>query len=331
MTVITGTSDVNVNVQGYLDRAMLMRATPALLHQRWVQIRPVPKNSGTKITFRRVGSLAVAGKLTEGTPPTGKKLQVSDIYATLFQTGDFIRYTDWLSMTSPSSELVEMAEVLGEQAGLTLDTFARDEWHTGTMVRYANDVAGRTSIDKTIQLNDAKAVVRILEGLNCKKVRKKVVATDKVATQPVRPSYIGITHTDCRQDWENLAGFIPVENYASQADVEEEEIGTFKGIRVMATTNAKVHLAGGAAVGVTGLVAADATNVDVYNTLVFGADAFGSIPLQKKTIKNIVKELGRTGFDPLDQVGTSGWKAAITNKILNDNFVIRIEHGATDL
>ena len=84
--------------------------------------------------------------------------------------------------------------------------------------------------------------------------------------------------------------------------------------------------------GVTGLVAADDTTIDVYSTLVFGANAYGMIPLQKGNIKNIVKKMGSAGTeDPLDQRATSGWKMAKTCKILNDDLMLRIEHGATDL
>ena len=42
---------------------------------------------------------------------------------------------------------------------------------------------------------------------------------------------------------------------------------------------------------------------------------------------NIVKPLGSAGSsDPLDQRETSGWKASLTAVILNDAFMVRIEH-----
>jgi len=53
---------------------------------------------------------------------------------------------------------------------------------------------------------------------------------------------------------------------------------------------------------------------------------------KKEAPKNIVKKMGSAGTeDPLDQRATSGWKVATTCKILNDDFLHRIEHGATDL
>ena len=332
--LITGTSDVNVNLQGHYDRNLLERALPALLHDRFLQVRPLPKNKGTRINFRRYGSLAVnTTPLTEGVTPTGKKLTTTDIYAMVKQYGDFVTISDWVSMTGLDPMLVEGGEILGEQMGLTLDTLNRDVLVAGTTVRYAAAVAGKTTVATAIAVSDVKAAVRILEGNNAKKLRHMIVGGPKVGTRPVAPAFYGITHTDCRQDYEALPGFTKVEEYGSQKGVPEEEIGSWGNLRILTTTNAKIWLAGGVVVGsAPTLVAANSTNIDVYCTLVFGANAAGTVPLQKGSVKNIIKKMGSAGTeDPLDQRATSGWKAAQTCKILNDDFLLRIEHGATDL
>ena len=336
MALITGTSDVAVNLQGYYDRNLLERAVPALIHSRFAQVRPLPKNAGTRINFRRYGSLAVnTTPLTEGSTPTGKKLTTTDIYALCKQYGDFITISDWISMTGLDSILVEGGEVLAEQMGLSVDTLDRDVYIAGTNVRYAAGVAGRTSVATAVAVSDVKSAVRTLEGGNAKKVRSMVMAGAKIATRPIAPAFYGITHTSCRQDYEALSGFTKVEEYASQKDVMEEEIGAWGNLRVLVTTNSKIYLGSdvvGTAVGVTGLVSADSTYVDIYTTLVFAANAVGSVPLQKGSVKNIIKKMGSAGTeDPLDQRATSGWKVAQTAKILNDDFLVRIEHGCSDL
>ncbi len=235
-------------------------------------------------------------------------------------------------MTGLDPILVEGGEVLGEQMGETVDTLNRDVLVAGTSVRYANSVADRSSVATAVAVADVKAAVRILEGGNAKKLRHMIVGGTKVGTRPVPPAFYGITHTSCRQDYEALSGFTKVEEYSSQKDVQEEEIGSWGNLRILVTTNAKIFLAGGVAVGVTGLVAANDTNIDVYTTLIFAANAGGTVPLQKGSTKNIVKKMGSAGTeDPLDQRATSGWKVATTCKILNDDFLHRIEHGATDL
>lgn len=331
MALITGTSDVAVNLQGHYDRNLLERALPSLVFDRFGQTRPLPKNSGTRINFRRYGSLAVnTTPLTEGVTPTGKKLTSTDIYATVKQYGDFITLSDQVIMTGLDPILVESGEILGEQLGNTKDILTRDVLVAGTSVRYANDVAARTNVATAIAVADVKAAIRILEGNNAKKLRTMIVGGPKIGTRPIAPAYYAVSHTDLRQDWENMSGFTKVEEYASQKGVMEEEIGVWGNVRVLITTNGRIWQAGGVAVGATGLVADDSTNVDVYATLIFGANAYGMIPLQQGNIKNIIKKMG-AGDDPLDQRGTSGWKMAVTTKILNDDFMIRIESGATDL
>lgn len=333
MALITGTSDVAVNLQGHYDRNLLERALPALIHSKFAQIRPLPKNSGTRINFRRYGSLAVnTTPLTEGVTPTGKKLTSTDIYANVKQYGDFITISDWVSMTGLDPLLIEGGEILSEQMGLSVDSLDRDVYIAGTNVRYAAGVTARASVATAVAVSDVKSAIRTLEGANAKKIRSMVVGGAKVGTRPIAPAFYGITHTSCRQDYEALPGFTKVEEYASQKDVMEEEIGSWGNLRILVTTNSKIWLAGGAAVGSTGLVASDSTNIDVYSTLIFAANAVGSIPLQQGNVKNIIKKMGSAGTeDPLDQRATSGWKVASVAKILNDDFLLRIEHGCTDL
>jgi N4-gp56 family major capsid protein len=44
-------------------------------------------------------------------------------------------------------------------------------------------------------------------------------------------------------------------------------------------------------------------------------------------MKMIVKPLGSSGSsDPLDQRGSIGWKANVVAKILNQDWLVRIEH-----
>ena len=71
---------------------------------------------------------------------------------------------------------------------------------------------------------------------------------------------------------------------------------------------------------------------DVHATLVFGADAYGVIDVDGEgCLQTIVKPCGSGGAaDPLDQRATVGAKvAAYTAKILNNLWIVRIEHGVS--
>jgi len=334
MATATTTSTIPIQITGFYDRNLLERALPALLYSKWGQVRPIPKNAGDLINFRKYGALASnTTQLNEGTTPAGKQLSATTITAQMGQYGDFVLITDKLLDMGLDPILIEAGEILGEQAGLSIDTIHRNVLLAGTSVRYADGVAGRSNIVKTIQASDIKAVIRNLEASNAKKLRQQVNAGVKISTSPIRAAFIGITHTDCRQDLEELDGFVPVEKYAQQGDVMETEIGEYKGIRFIVTTNAGIVEDAGGSAATNGLIYTTAdTACDVYQTLVLAKDAFGVIPLQKGGIENIIKRAKNSGTeDPLNQRNTSGWKAYTAIKILNDNFIYRIEHGVSKL
>jgi N4-gp56 family major capsid protein len=70
---------------------------------------------------------------------------------------------------------------------------------------------------------------------------------------------------------------------------------------------------------------------DVHAALIFGRDAYGTVDIEGSgAIQSIVKNFGEAGFDPLDQRATYGAKVpAYTALILNDDWLIRVEHGVT--
>jgi len=325
----TTTTDIPVNLQGFYDRNLLERAKPELLYSLFGQVRPVPKNSGTRANFRRYGNLAAATTpLTEGVTPAGSKLAPTDIYVTMSQYGDFVTLSDVLLITGLDGKILDDQDLLGQQAGETIDIVHRTALMAGTSVRRASDAASRAVIDKALLDADIDAAIRALESNNTKKIREIVTGGVKINTYPIRQAYIGIAHTDARQDIEALAGYRDVAEYASQGDVMQAEIGATKNIRWLLTTNAQIWTGQGAAIGTTGLLGT--SNVDVYGTLIIGRNAYGSVPLQKKTIQSIIKQLG-SGQDPLNQRATNGWKAMTACKILNEDWMIRIEHGVTAL
>lgn len=339
MALLTTTSDLNPNLKGFYDRVLLERVVAATIYDKFGQIRPLPKNSGSRINFRRYENLANnTNVLNDGVTPTGKKLVTTDINATVQQLGDFVTITDWVSMVGLDSKLMDIAEnVLSDQAAQSFDIYCRDKLVAGTNVQYEGAATSTATVDGPLTDTEINAVIRTLESANAKKITEMKVGSQKIGTVPILPAFIGICHPDARYDIENLTGFVPVSEYSQQDEMSKHmgdiiEIGNVKGIRFLATTNGSYTAAGGAAVGATGMKAEDSTNIDVYKTLVLAKNAYGVIPVQKKSIENIVKKMGSAGADdPLNQRGTSGWKLAVACKILNEDFMVRIEHAVTDL
>ncbi len=71
---------------------------------------------------------------------------------------------------------------------------------------------------------------------------------------------------------------------------------------------------------------AGAEGRDVYATLIFGENAYGTTSLAEGGLEHIVKQLGSAGSaDPLNQRATVGWKATKVTVRLVEAFMIRLE------
>jgi N4-gp56 family major capsid protein len=314
----TRANAIPAEVNNFYDRTLLERAVAMFVHTRWAQVRDLPSKAGTStIKFRRYGNLAAATTpLMEGVTPTGKLLSVTDITATVAQYGDYITVTDVVSYESQDSVLMEAAEIMGDQSGDTIDQLTRDILCACTNVVYSG--AGNTSradiaAGDIIADANVASIISTLKNNNVKKITRMIEPSTGYSTVPLAASFIGIIHPDITVKAKLLTGWVDVQKYPSQKDVMPGEIGAVSEIRFIETTNAKKSVGAG-----TG-------SIDVYDTLIFGANAYGISRISGEAMKNIVKPLGSAGSaDPLDQRATSGWKATFVAKILNEGFIGRI-------
>jgi N4-gp56 family major capsid protein len=326
----TTLTQVAPGTQAFYDRNLLSRAQPNDVHGRFGQKRPIAQRSGNQIKFRRYSQLAAATTaLTEGVSPGGSSLSVTDVTATLAQYGDFVTLSDLVSMTNQDPVVTEATDVLGDQAGTTIDQVRRDILVAGTNVAYASSVADRLSLVNKLLAADLDKAIRYLKGQNAKFMKEGVSATDQVGTSAMRKAFIGIVHPDVEYDLEAITGFKPVSDYPSGATAIEDEIGAYKNIRFVSSTNAKIWTAATTA-STAGYKATGGAANDVYATLIIAAEAYGVCPLSGNAMSTYVKALGSAGTaDPLEQRSTVGWKATTITQILNQAWMLRIESLAT--
>jgi N4-gp56 family major capsid protein len=314
-------------LQAYYDRNLLDRAIPADVHGRFGQVRPIKTRSGNQIKFRRYEALpAATTPLVEGVTPSGSQITTTDVTATLGQYGDYINVTDMVDLTNQDAVLTEVGMVLGEQAGLSVDQVRRDVLVAGTNVIYTNGSA-RNTLNTVLSSVALRSAIRYLGRQNAKYVRSIIKADTNVGTVGIRAAYIGLVHPDTEAQLESIPGYIPVTEYSDAMKAEDDECGSYRNIRFFRSTNCKVFLAAGLAVGTDGMISAGATSNDVYATLILAANSYGVCPLSGNALTNIIKPIGSAGAaDPLNQRATSGWKAITTTQILNQNWLTRIEH-----
>jgi N4-gp56 family major capsid protein len=319
-------AQVPPGVAAFYDRNLLRRAQPNDVHGRFGQKRPIAKRSGNSIKFRRYSQLAAASvALVEGVTPSASVLSVTDVTTALSQYGSFVQLSDMVSMTNQDAVVTEATDVLGDQAGTTIDLARRDVLIAGTNVAYANGVASRLLTIAAVTAADLDKVIRFLKNQNAKFMKEGLSSSDHVGTGAIRKAFIGIVHPDVEYDLEQITGFRAVSDYGSMDGVMEDEIGAYKNIRFVTSTNAKIFTSGSTATS-SGKKGASTTLNDVYVSLFFAADAYGISPLSGEAMNTYVKQLGSAGTaDPLDQRSTVGWKATTCTTILNQAWMIRLE------
>lgn len=321
-------SDISPRTQAYADRKLLVRAIPNNILGQFGQVRPVPKNKGTVIVFRRYNKLAVATvPLSEGVTPTGKVLTKTDITARLNQYGDWVMITDVVKDTHEDPVINETSEILGEQAGETWDVLRAGILKAGTNVLYANGTA-RSDVNTVISKTLLRKAERALLAQHAKPLRSIIQAGPKVGTSPIAAAFIAVCHTDLKMDLEALADWTPVNEYPSTAGLINGEMGSSGAFRFVGDNNVASWADSGGEAG--SMKTTSASNADVYPVLVFGKDAYGLCPLAgNESVKTYINNPKATDSDPLAQRGTYGWKGWTSSVILNDLWMIRLEVAVT--
>ena len=292
---------LSAEMKTFYDMTLIDEAQAALVHDQFGQKRPIPKNGGKTIEFRKFAALAKATTpLTEGVTPDGKGLTVSTITATVNQYGDYITQSDVLELTSLDNTILEATKLLGRQAGLTLDTIVRNVLQSGTNVTYCpkadgTAVTSRAGLDNTCQLT-----VDVI---------KQVVAKLRAQNAPtIGGKYVAIIHPYVAYDLMSDERWVEAHKYAKPDNLYEGEIGEIAGVRFVQTSEAKIYEGG------------------VFGTLIFGEGAYGVTEITGGGLQTIVKQKGSAGTaDPLDQRSSVGWKAIKTAELLIPQYLVRVE------
>lgn len=226
-TNVTTDSDLSAEMKTYYDKNLIENAKPNLVHSQFGQKRVVPKNEGKTIQFRKYDPLpAATTPLTEGVTPDGKKLKVTAITAELKQYGDYVAISDMLELTAVDNNILEAQELLGDQAGRTLDTVTREILNGGTNVQYAGGKAARAALSTEDVVTDAD-------------VKKAVTTLKNGLASRMNGSYVAIIHPNVAYDlmgstlWEDVKKYDP-------KDLYEGELGRLYGVRFVESTEAKV-------------------------------------------------------------------------------------------
>lgn len=321
------TSSMSATVKSAYDRRLQMRALPRLIHGRFGRTATFKGYKDWEI--RRWESLnAITSALTEGvTPQEGSAPNISTYLLTPEWYGTWVEYTDKLEVQAFDPVILETSGILGEQAGLSVDTLVRDELVANASINYSGGASARASLDT---VNHKLAYSDIVFQVATLEANGALPADGGMYPVLMHP-----------HSWATLMQdptFVALFTRSAPDAMRSGLIGTIVNCKIYLSSNVKEWADAGAS-----------GTEDVYSALFIGRESYGLAGMSGmapnwnadggpglmwgeltgnpvKVVDLIVKGKGETGFDPLDQRGTIGWKVTHDGIVLNSNWIISLEH-----
>jgi len=329
-SVQTATTFATPEIKEFYEMELLARALPELFHCSFAKQGRIPERAGGLIEWRKFKSLSAATTpLVEGVTPASTAPDIGYVTATPKWYGSAIRGSDVFAMTAIDDIWAEYSTVLGEQAADTADQLCRDLMVASGTAQIVGQTA-RGSITESDVLT-ADELLKAWATLKAQNAR----GFDFIGGR-----YAVLIHSYA---WKDLMRDPEFRNAIQEAAPRSDEhplftgeVHDFMGMTFFITSNAKLFANEGSG-----------STVDVYITLVLARDAFGIAGIgsawfdmelgmggtgeRVMPVQLIVKPVGSGGpiDDPLDQVGSIGWKASQEEIELDANWAIRIEHACS--
>ncbi len=340
---------------GRIKGEILTHAVPREVLGLIGETKPMPKNSGETITYRRWlpmnatsaspntffangtgdrgNALANSYLSSEGITPNAETLVPQDISVSLNE------YTVLFGYTKRTADLYEddvpaaMKMQVGERISLVRELVRFGQIKGCTNKYYGGTGTTRATVNGKLTLKLIRKIVKGLDIQHADKVTEILAPSSKFGTSPVEPSFMVFIHTDLKPDVRDLPGFVPVAKYGSMKTISPYEFGTVEEFRFIASPELVSVQDGGAAVGSTGLSSTTGTNIDVYQVVVAGRNAWGDVAL-RGTKSLDVHDVPPSKLDKNDPTGQRGYIGASTyfNCVLLNQFHMAVaEVGASVL
>jgi len=244
------------------DRLAYFALRSELLFDQAADVQPVQQAMpGTGVTFTIFSDIAAAtSTLNEVTDVTPTALSDSQVTVTLNEYGNAVVTTAKLRGTAFLDVDSAAANIIGYNAGDSIDQVIREVLAGGTNVVYATGGSTTPSSRVTVQAED------IIAADDVRKVTAQLRAAN-VAT--FDGSYLGYIHPDVSYDFRSAtdaAAWRTPANYVNPEGIYNGEIGKFESVRFIETPRAKVFTDASNGTSTTG-------SIDVYATHIMGRQA----------------------------------------------------------
>ena len=244
----------------YIQRKAMKNVQPNLGYLRDAELVEQPLNGGKHVRMWRYTKLpAVTKPLYEGVTPAGEKVTQTAFDVMTKPYGDFVPFTDELDLFHVTKKTDDIAELLIEQARLSIDTVGRDQICAGLNVMYPSTVTARASLTSSNVITYAV-------------IKKAVRDLKKNGAQPFPDGFFHakVSH-DTYHDLTGIDGWFDIAKYQDKSMYEKGEVGRIHLVKFFEVDNAKIFTAETYLYGTTSYLTASA-DFDVANRTMTIAD-----------------------------------------------------------
>jgi len=260
----TGQSTLDFSKAAY-DRMAYFALRPELYFDAAADVQPTHQSMpGASVAFTIVNDLAIqASALTETTDVSTVALSDSQITLTLAEYGNAVLTTAKLRGTSYVDIDPIVANVVGYNAGVSIDTIARAALDQGTNVQYTAGLGAQSL--SSVTSRSTVAAANTISSLDIRVARARL-RSQNVPT--FGGMYVGYIHPDLVADLQgetvagsNIQGWRAPHVYAQPGEIWTGELGAYEGVRWIETPRAPVFAGAGA------------SGTNVYGTMILGRQA----------------------------------------------------------
>lgn len=217
---------------------------------------------GSAVTFIIVSDLAeVTSAISETVDIDAVAMADTSVTYTLAEYANSVNSTFRVRATAFQALEPKIANVVGFNAGKSLDGIARNIFQAGTTVSYATGGATTPTSRTTVQVEDV---------LSADDVRIAHVELEDANVEDFNGMYASMIHPRVAHDLRietGANGWRDPHIYSQPEQIWNHELGAFEGFRFVVTNRAPLFANASDGAGIAG-------TIDVYGTLFFGRQAF---------------------------------------------------------
>lgn len=289
----------------YYDMTLKDAIYEAYTWEKYFDIINLPKNHGKTYSWRASGKMVTNSEpVLEGVQPDeDQPMETYEYTTTLNSFGGYIRYTDELDLFSIDPETTRLQRNQGYAVGEVFQDKAyeimlssKNRWFAGATITADTTLTSARNAVTGFNLDDLRKIKAFLK-------RQKVKGFDGGDYVILVSPEVVSSLTTLAKDNDKFTFIELMKDYKNTKPIYEGEIGRWNGFRFVEDNNIKT-------------IATSSAGKAIHGCVILGKfkNEKGQAILKlegKGKPETILKPLGSAGTeDPLNQIGTIGWKAS---------------------